>query len=243
MQKIREWMDQNPDGSKELRRQNRSYVFFHEVMLSDKDEAVGAQGVPLTPGRSIAVDKSLHVYGTPFFIEGELPIESEQSKTPFRRLMVAQDTGSSITGPARADIYYGAGPDAGRVSGRFRHNMRFVILVPKSLDPVGRGRKMPLPDPRPSDKIARLFPQVDPLKDKPKDQKNGAKPSGTSAEPSPKSPVSATEPTKNATPPQPPAGAGQAVAGRVPLPEARPNIKPSRVGHHHRRVGHDRRSR
>ncbi len=75
MQKIREWMEQNPDGANELRRQNRSYVFFREVKLSDKDEAVGAQGVPLTPGRSIAVDKALHVYGTPFFIEGELPIE------------------------------------------------------------------------------------------------------------------------------------------------------------------------
>ena len=50
-------------------------MFFREVQLTDKDEAVGAQGVPLTPGRSIAVDKSLHVYGTPFFIEGELPIE------------------------------------------------------------------------------------------------------------------------------------------------------------------------
>ncbi len=59
MQRIREWMDQNPDGAKELRRQNRSYVFFREVQLSDKDEAVGAQGVPLTPGRSIAVDKAL----------------------------------------------------------------------------------------------------------------------------------------------------------------------------------------
>src|SRR4051794_19605772 len=92
MQKIREWMEQNPDGANELRRQNRSYVFFREVPLSDKDEAVGAQGVPLTPGRSIAVDKSLHVYGTPFFIEGELPIESELSKTPFHRLMIAQDT-------------------------------------------------------------------------------------------------------------------------------------------------------
>src|SRR6202043_1386836 len=177
MQKIREWMEQNPDGARELRRQNRSYVFFHQVPLSDKDEAVGAQGVPLTPGRSIAVDKALHVYGTPFFIEGELPIESEQSKTPFRRLMVAQDTGSAITGPARADIYYGAGAEAGRVSGRLKNSMRFVIFVPKSLDPVARGRKMPLPDPRPSEKIAKLFPQVDPLKDQPKDQKNSAKPS------------------------------------------------------------------
>ena len=114
MQKIREWMEQNPDGANELRRQNRSYVFFREVKLSDKDEAVGAQGVPLTPGRSIAVDKSLHVYGTPFFIEGELPIESERSKTPFRRLMIAQDTGSAIVGPARADLYFGAGPRPAR---------------------------------------------------------------------------------------------------------------------------------
>jgi membrane-bound lytic murein transglycosylase A len=177
MQKIREWLEQNPDGAKELRRQNRSYVFFREVQLADKDEAVGAQGVPLTPGRSIAVDKALHVYGTPFFIAGELPIESEQSKTPFHRLMIAQDTGSAIVGPARADLYFGAGAEAGRVSGRLRHNMRFVILVPKGLDPVARGRKMPLPDARPSQQIAKLFPQVDPLKDQPKDQKTGTKPS------------------------------------------------------------------
>src|SRR4051812_14689784 len=172
MQKIREWMEQNPDGADELRRQNKSYVFFREVQLSDKDEAVGAQGVPLTPGRSIAVDKSLHVYGTPFFIEGELPIESEQSKTPFRRLMVAQDTGSAIVGPARADLYFGAGAEAGRVSGRLRHGMRFVILIPKSLDPVARGHAMPLPEARPSAKIAKLFPQTGSLKSQ---QKDGAK--------------------------------------------------------------------
>src|SRR5713226_7680376 len=194
MQKIREWMDQNPDGAKELRRQNRSYVFFREVKLSDKDEAVGAQGVPLTPGRSIAVDKALHVYGTPFFIGGELPIESEQSKTTFHRLMIAQDTGSAIVGPARADLYFGAGADAGRVSGRLRHNMRFVILVPKSLDPVARGRKMPLPDARPSEKIARLFPQVDPLKDQQKDHKNGAKPPETSAAAGPKDAANSSAP-------------------------------------------------
>ena len=175
MQKIREWMEQNPDGANELRRQNKSYIFFREVQLSDKDEAVGAQGVPLTPGRSIAVDKSLHVYGTPFFIEGELPIESERSKTPFRRLMIAQDTGSAIVGPARADLYFGAGVEAGKVAGRLRHNARFVILVPKSLDPVARGRKMPVPDERPSEKIAKLFPQVDPLKDQPEERRSRAR--------------------------------------------------------------------
>ncbi|MDB5639075.1 MAG: lytic transglycosylase [Bradyrhizobium sp.] len=235
MQKIREWMDQNPDGANELRRQNRSYVFFREVQLSDKDEAVGAQGVPLTPGRSIAVDRALHVYGTPFFIEGQLPIESEQSKTPFHRLMIAQDTGSAIVGPARADLYFGAGADAGKVSGRLRHNMRFVILIPKSLDPVVRGRKMPVPDARPSEKIAKLFPQVDLPKDQPKDQKNGAAPAATSAAPSPKDNGKTPEPAKGAAPKsaQPStsvalAPATQTVAAKIPLPEARPNIKPSR---------------
>jgi len=235
MQKIREYMEQNPDASRELRRQNRSYVFFREVQLSDKDEAVGGQGVPLTPGRSIAVDKALHVYGTPFFIEGELPIESEQSKTPFRRLMIAQDTGSAIVGPARADLYLGAGAEAGRVSGRFRHNMRFVILVPKSLDPLARGRKMPVPDPRPSAKIAKLFPQLDPVKDQPKAQNSSAKP---------------PEPAKNSAPTPPPAAAvaqnapaATAIAKPVPLPEARPNIKPVRDVHRPRYTRRYRRSR
>ena len=200
MQRIREWMDQNPDGANELRRQNRSYVFFREVQLSDQDEAVGAQGVPLTPGRSIAVDKSLHVYGTPFFIEGELPIESEQSKTPFRRLMVAQDTGSAITGPARADIYFGAGADAGRVSGRLKNSARFVILVPKSLDPVARGQKMPLPDARPSARIAKLFPQIDLVKDKSKDQKADAKPPETPVAARPREAPVAAESAKPVAP-------------------------------------------
>lgn len=218
MQKIREWMTANPDGANELRRQNRSYVFFREVNLSDKDEAVGAQGVPLTPGRSIAVDKALHVYGTPFFIEGELPIETEISKTPFRRLMIAQDTGSAIVGPARADLYLGAGAEAGKTAGRFRHNMRFVMLLPKGLDPSARGRKMPIPDARPSEKIAKLFPQVDPLKD----PKNAA-------------PAAATQPPTAAS-------AQAAVAKPVPLPAARPNdVKPvseTPRQRHSRRVRH-----
>ncbi len=205
MQKIREWMEKTPDGAKELRRQNRSYIFFRQINLSDKDEAVGAQGIPLTAGRSIAVDKSLHVYGTPFFIEGELPIDTEKSKTPFRRLMIAQDTGSAIIGPARADLYFGAGQEAGRVSGRLRHPMHFVMLVPKSLDPIVRGARLPVPDPRPSEKIAKLFPQVapDPAKDQPKDHgKDHAKDQKTAATPA-------------------------AIASPVPLPEPRPVIKPA----------------
>jgi membrane-bound lytic murein transglycosylase A len=214
MQRIRDWMDANPDGANDLRRQNRSYIFFREVQLSDKDEAVGAQGIPLTPGRSIAVDKSLHIYGTPFFIEGELPIDSERAKTPFRRLMIAQDTGSAITGPARADLYFGAGPDAGKVSGRLRHNVRFVMLVPKSLDPAERAHKMPLPDPRPSAKIARLFAQGALSKDQSRVPKPAtATPSSTVAQA---------------------AAAVAPIAPPVPLPEARPPSAPGREVHRHR---------
>ena len=118
-------------------------------------EPEGAQGVHLVPGRSIAVDKLLHVYGTPFFIEGDLPIDSAKPNTPFRRLMIAQDTGSAIVGPARADLYWGAGKLAGQVAGRIRHPAKFTMLIPRVLDPVEAGSHMPLPLPRPIGLIAR----------------------------------------------------------------------------------------
>ena len=149
MDRIRRWMKENPDGAQEVRRMNRSYVFFRITGLSADKEAVGAQGVPLTAGRSIAVDRAIHVYGTPFFVQAELPIESEKSQNKFRRLMVGQDTGSAIVGPARADIYFGPGAEAGSISGRLRHPGRFTMLVPKALDPAQLARGVPLPRPRP----------------------------------------------------------------------------------------------
>lgn len=249
MQKIREYMEQSPDAAKELRRQNRSYVFFREVKLAADDEAVGAQGVPLTAGRSIAVDKSLHVYGTPFFIEGNLPIETDVSNTPFRRLMIAQDTGSAIIGPARADIYFGAGADAGRVAGRLKNPARFVMLLPKNLDPVARGKTMPLPADRPSATIAKLFPQKDAPKEVAKDAvKDAAKDAPKDQSSSAQKPTASSDKTAPAaaTPVQPPA------AQAVPLPEARPKTAPdatptaavksesSRRSRHHRRLRHRR---
>src|SRR3954469_5267485 len=149
MERIRKWMAENPDGGKELRRQNKSFVFFRTVGLPEHEEARGAQGVPLTATRSIAVDKALHVYGTPFFIGAELPIDSDASTTKFRRLMIAQDTGSAIVGPARADIYFGSGDEAGHIAGRVKNPARFVMLMPRALDPLEAGRAMPLPEPRP----------------------------------------------------------------------------------------------
>jgi membrane-bound lytic murein transglycosylase A len=65
--------------------------------------------------------------------------------TPFRKLMIAQDTGSAIVGPARADLYWGAGDDAGRIAGRLRHPGKFVMLLPRELDLIAAGKQMPLP--------------------------------------------------------------------------------------------------
>src|ERR1044072_6874314 len=143
MDRIRKWMAENPDGGKELRRQNKSYVFFRNPGLPENEEARGAQGVPLTATRSIAVDRALHVYGTPFFIAADLPIASEASATKFRKLMVAQDTGSAIVGPARADIYFGSGTEAGRIAGRIKNAGQIVRVMPGALDPTAAGRANP----------------------------------------------------------------------------------------------------
>ena len=149
MQSIRDWMEANPDQAKEIRRQNKSYVFFRITDLATEDEAVGGQGVPLVPGRSIAIDRALHAYGTPFFIQAELPIANQKTSTKFDRLMIAQDTGSAIVGPARADIYFGAGDEAARIAGRIKNSGTFIMLVPRELDPVAAGADVPLPPTRP----------------------------------------------------------------------------------------------
>ncbi|MGD9922807.1 MAG: MltA domain-containing protein, partial [Pseudorhodoplanes sp.] len=150
MQKIREFMEKNPEEGKALRRMNKSYVFFRETDLGEHDEAIGAQGISLTAARSIAVDRKIHTYGMPVFVNALLPIVSEKPDTWFRRLMVAQDTGGAIVGPARADIYLGAGEEAARAAGRFKHNGQFVMLVPNELDGENLALGMPLPQPRPS---------------------------------------------------------------------------------------------
>src|SRR5262245_43875646 len=147
-QRIREWMATHPEEAADVRAANRSYVFFRVTGLSNEREPIGAQGVPLTPGRSIAVDRA-HEYGTPFFIEAKLPIENGKSISPFRRLMIAQDTGSAIVGPTRADLYWGAGDDAGRIASRIRHPGRFVMLVPREFDIAVAGSEIPLPVPKP----------------------------------------------------------------------------------------------
>jgi membrane-bound lytic murein transglycosylase A len=157
MDKIREYMEANPEEGKALREKNRSFVFFSATELGPADECIGAQGIQLTPGRSLAVDPSIHVYGTPIWIDAELPIKSETPDTPFRRLMFAQDTGSAIRGAARADIYFGHGGDIPHIAGRIKQFGKFVMLVPNGV-PVGGAAPpkvdVPLPRARPKDVVA-----------------------------------------------------------------------------------------
>ncbi len=119
----------------ELMRRNRSFVFFRRV--EDFDPGLGpvaGAGVALTPLRSIAVDRMLWSYGLPFWIEAELP-SADEAPSPFRRLMIAQDTGSAIVGPARADIFFGSGDAAGARAGAIRHPGAFAVLLPKGDEP------------------------------------------------------------------------------------------------------------
>jgi membrane-bound lytic murein transglycosylase A len=158
MDRIRDWMVANPEEGKELRRKNRSFVFFRETDLRDHEECIGAQGIPLTPGRSLAIDKKIHTYGTPIWIDAELPIESEKPETKFQRLLVAQDTGSAIIGPARADIYFGTGDKIGSIAGRIKQFGQFVMLVPRSVELKGGSDDIPLPKPRPKDIVTAAAP-------------------------------------------------------------------------------------
>ncbi len=158
MDKIRAYMEANPAEGKALREKNRSFVFFSKTALAPNDECLGAQGVALTPGRSIAVDPSVHVYGTPIWIDAKLPLKSEAPEDTFQRLMVAQDTGSAIRGPARADIYFGHGPDIPSIAGRIKQFGKFVMLVPKDVTVKGESpmalKDIPLPQPRPKAIVA-----------------------------------------------------------------------------------------
>ncbi len=151
MDKIREYMEANPKEGKDLRLKNWSFVFFSETQLGPNDECIGAQGIPLTPWRSLAVDPSIHVYGTPIWIDAKFPLKSEAPQDTFQHLMFAQDTGSAIRGAARADIYFGHGEEMAHVAGRIKQFGKFVMLVPKDVSVGEKPDAIPLPLPRPKD--------------------------------------------------------------------------------------------
>lgn len=168
---LRQWLEDNPDEGLALMRKNASFIFFREAEgLQPDDGPVGAAGVPLRAGISLAIDRSWHLFGMPVWVDVEAgaaayqgtgqTIDGSTGRTGSRKsgkvadgtsgaegapapwrghrgLMIAQDTGSAIVGPTRADLFLGTGPDAGAIAGLVKHSGRFVVLWPKPVDSSG----------------------------------------------------------------------------------------------------------
>ncbi len=121
----------DPQRGRKLMEENRSYVFFaRNDTLDPAKGPIGGAGVPLTPQRSLAIDRRFWPYGLPVYISAH-PLAPDGSRTRLERLMIAQDTGSAIVGPARADYFMGSGPAAGESAGLVRDPLRFIVLLPK----------------------------------------------------------------------------------------------------------------
>jgi len=133
LQSIRAWLAAHPDKVADVLDQNPSYVFFREVNDLRPDQGPpGALGVPLTPGRSIAVDRSFIPLGVPVFVATTDPVTG----APWRRLAIAQDVGGAIRGPVRTDIFFGWGHDAEDRAGRMRQQGTEFLLLPKAPAPM-----------------------------------------------------------------------------------------------------------
>jgi len=126
MQGIREWLRANPAQATGILQRNPRYIFFREI---DGDGPIGAQGVALTPGRSLAVDPAFLPLGVPLWLDTTWPA----SDRPLRRLMVAQDTGNAIKGPIRGDFFWGFGEPALAEAGRMKQRGNYYLLLPKTV--------------------------------------------------------------------------------------------------------------
>jgi len=134
MQFLRNWMADNPHEARTLMWHNNSFVFFREVPVDDPAlGAIGAAKVNLTPLRSLAVDRSHWMFGTPLFIQTHEPPEAAQGAVSFRHLMIAQDTGTAIKGLIRGDVYWGWGERAALNAGHMKSKGDMVALLPHAV--------------------------------------------------------------------------------------------------------------
>ena len=133
MQSIRAWLADHPEQADEVMQLNPSYVFFREVR---GDGPLGSQGVPLEPGRSLAVDRGYHPMGAPVWLDATAPDADDaeaQEGMSLQRLMVAQDTGGAIRGPVRGDVFWGGGERGAEIAGRMKNRGRMWVMLPKSI--------------------------------------------------------------------------------------------------------------
>jgi membrane-bound lytic murein transglycosylase A len=124
LQSLKDWLRSHPSEAKSLMDENASYVFFRELSGDGPD---GAEGVPLTPGRSLAVDPKFVSYGVPIWLDIESPKKGER----IQRLVVAQDTGGAIKGPVRGDLFWGFGPEAEAMAGPMRSRGDYYLFLPR----------------------------------------------------------------------------------------------------------------
>jgi membrane-bound lytic murein transglycosylase A len=135
MQAIRAWMQTHAAQARDIMETDPSYVFFREEPLGDpKAGSKGSEGVPLTPGASMAVDERIHPLGVPIYIAAMRPdADPTRSEQAFNQLLIAQDTGGAIRGPARGDVYWGFGKEAESIAGRMKSEGRMFMLLPKAV--------------------------------------------------------------------------------------------------------------
>lgn len=128
MQNIKAWAQQNPNRVTEMLNSNQALVFFREEPIVDAVVGPkGAYGIPLIAKRAIAIDPTVVPLGSPVYLSTTMPARSE----PLRRMVFAQDTGAAIKGIARADFYWGSGPEAGQLAGRMKQDGFMWVLWPK----------------------------------------------------------------------------------------------------------------
>jgi membrane-bound lytic murein transglycosylase A len=128
-QGIKAWISGHPTRQQELFNANPSYVFFKEEKLPDpKVGPKGTLNVPLTPQRSVAIDRSQLPLGAPVYLSTTLPGDDEM---PLQRLMLAQDTGGAIKGAVRLDFFFGFGAEAADLAGRMKQRGSIWVLLPK----------------------------------------------------------------------------------------------------------------
>ncbi|MDE2383633.1 MAG: MltA domain-containing protein [Alphaproteobacteria bacterium] len=134
MQLLRQWMQDHPEEMRQLLWCNESFVFFRPTEISDSAlGAIGAAKVNLTPLRSLAVDRTYWMFGTPLFVGTHEPPEAHGGARPFRHLMIAQDTGTAIRGLVRGDVYWGWGKNAALNAGHMKSPGSMVALLPKAV--------------------------------------------------------------------------------------------------------------
>jgi membrane-bound lytic murein transglycosylase A len=127
---VKHWLRANPDEGRRVMWRNRSFIFFREIPNREGTEGpIGAAGVPLVGGRSLAVDLRHYRLGLPIFLA--MQGSPQPGERHLRRLMIAQDTGTAIKGPQRGDIFWGSGRSAGEVAGGTYNKGDFYVLLPR----------------------------------------------------------------------------------------------------------------